>query len=250
MNIIKNTFRILAVAAALAFCLPARAQTPAFLSFLQNYGGLLLPYSAAATSTNYSTSYSANYTGTNGLFWIKSTIQTNSTTYPPTSGLTPVWAQGVPFSDVDLWANRDGTAPLAAFNISAVNQAVAGGAATNIIKVTLTTINRTAGSMNYFGPIYNNSGQNVLNFTVTNTAAATNSLGQDIINLSTNLPASFMQGALAIQMQLNIGPIGTNGGTAFWTNVTGPYNALVTNTVSGWMIQSAGISGFKPDAGN
>jgi len=255
MTLIKNTFGTVKKAASLALVglgltlgISTQAQTPAYVSFLQNGGNVLLPFSAAATSTNYNDVYAATL-GTNGLYWIKNYVQTNSTTVPPTSGYSPVWAQGIPFCDAGLWANRDGTTPLAAFNLSAYTVNQASGAGTNIIKVTLTTINRTSDSLSGgAGPIYNNQSQNTFTFTATNATASTNALGYDTISVSTNLPTSFLQGALALQMQLNIGPAGTNAGTSYFTNVTGPYSALVTNTVNGWNITSAGISGFKPSA--
>lgn len=227
--------------------LPAMSQGAAFRPFIPQNGNVLLPFSAAGTSTNYSTltaSLGNGYTGTNGFFYINSFVQTNSTGYPPNSGFSPVWAQGNPFSDVPLWANRDGTAPLASFNISLTDPNTVAGGSTNIVIVTLTTLNRNPGQ--YAGAIYNNQGQNQFTFTCTNSLRATNSLGYGSINISTNIPTSFLQGALALQLQLNIGAAGTNAGIA-WSNVTGPYNALVTNTVTGWKIVSAGISGWTPD---
>ena len=250
----KYLKKILAIS-LIALAIPAVAQTPRFIAFTPK-GPFFLPFAAAGTSTNYSTlqaiEVGGGYTGTNGFFFIDHYVQTNSTSYPPVSGLSPVYLQGNPFNDVSLWANRDGTAPLANFSISVLNQSQAGGAATNIIKVTLYTLNRLSDSPNNaLGAIYNNQSLDSFTFTVTNTQAATSGVGTagyDQITMSTNIPQTFLQGALGLQVQLNIGPIGTNGGTAYWTNVTGPYNALVTNTVSGWQIQSIGISGFTPSA--
>ena len=270
MNIPQNIKRLVrriknalvggvAVAALLTIAIPANAQTARFLSFLTK-GPLFLPFSATATSTNYSNlqgiELGTSYAGTNGFFYVDHYVQTNSTTYPPTSGYTPVYSQGNPFVDDLLWGNRDGTPAVCSFNIAALNCNNAGGVATNIIKVTLFTLNRLSDSPgNSLGSIYNNQGAPYLNqfaFTVTNASAQTSGYGTngyDQINISTNIPTSFLQGALGLMVQLNIGPSTNAAWTMPFTNiVTGPYNALVTNTVTGWQIQSMGISGFAPAA--
>ena len=258
---IKNALASgVAVAALLMIAVPTNAQTARFLSFLTK-GPLFLPFAPAAqTSTNYSNlqgiELGTSYAGTNGFFYVDHYVQTNSTTYPPTSGYTPVYSQGNPFSDVLMWGNRDGTPAVCSFNISALNVAQAAGAATNIIKVTLFTLNRLSDSPgNALGPIYNNQGtpyQNQFAFTVTNVSAQTSGTGTsgyDQLTISTNIPSYILQGALGLMVQLNMGPVGTNAGTAAWTNIiTGPYNAPVTNSVTGWQIQSMGISGFAPAA--
>ena len=256
MTLIKNLFRIIVLAIVAAVMLPAivNAQTPQYFSFLQSKGNVLLPWSASGNSTNYCTSFAANYTGTNGFFYILRYVETNSTTYPPASGFSPVWTQGEPFSDVPLWANRDGTAPLAALNIVIVNPAVTNGLSTNTFKITLTTLNRmpalTGGNGDpSYASVYNNQGVNQWSFLATNTLLATNVAGYDTIAISTNIPQTFLQGALGVQFQISVASAGLNSGIA-WSNVTGAYNALVTNTVTGPMIQSVGISGFTPVAGN
>jgi len=262
MTLIKNLFEIIKKMfrrVPLAFVLmlltiAAHAQTPQFLSFLQNKGNVLLPWSATGNSTNYSTSFAANYTGTNGWFYTQKYTQTNSTTYPPTSGWYPNWTQGNPFTDVSLWANRDGTAPLAVLNLVIVNPAVTNGLSTNTFKITLTTLNKMPGLTSGTGDpsqasVYNNQANNQWSFLATNTAASTNATGYDTIAISTNIPQSFLQGAFGVQFQISVAAAGLNSGIA-WSNVTGAYNALVTNTVTGPMLQSAGISGFTPVAGN
>ena len=252
MKFIKNTLRILAAAIGLAIALPAAAQTASYQSFIGQYGQVLLPWAANGTTTNYGTYYlpaNNSYAGTNGFFFVKNYVQTNSTTYPYVSGWSPVWTQANPFSDVALWCNRDGTAPLAAFNLSLVIPSITNGLATNSFKITLTTINRTSDSLGgYSGPIYNNQLQNSFTFTATNAAAGTNyTTGYDTINVSTNLPQTFLQGALGLQFAITVGFQGATPAIT-WTNVTGTYSAPVTNTVSGIQILSAGISGWKPSA--
>ena len=251
----KTKFKIiikLACAILAASCFTASAQTPRFITFLNNEGGALLPYAASGTSTNYNNVYVTTL-GTNGLFWVKDFVQTNSTTYPPVSGYTPQWIQGQPFTDIPLWANRDGTAPLAAMNVAIALPNQTNGLSTNSFKITLTTLNNynQGGGTGFpsLASIYNNNALNQWSFTVTNTAQATNSLGYDTMIVSTNIPQGFLQGALGVQVQINVQAADAHNNGS-WTNVTGAYNAPQTNIVFGPMIQRLGISGFLPVSGN
>jgi hypothetical protein len=261
MTLIKNTYDfvkkaalIFAVAIIGAVALTATAQTPKFESFLQNEGGVVLPYSASGTTTNYSTTFAAQYTGTNGFFWVKAFVQTNSTVYPYVSGYSPVWTQGEPFSDIPLWANRDGTAPLAAMNVAIALPNQTNGLSTNSFKITLITLNNynASGGVGFpaLASVYNNNALNSWTFSVTNTSQSTNSGGYDTMIVSTNIPQGFLQGALGVQCQITVAAADAHDASS-WTNiVTGAYNALVTNTVAGPMIQRLGISGFLPVSGN
>lgn len=243
MKFIKNLFRPvvkIALACVLAFTgFQAAAQTPAYVTLL-NGGALLVPWAPASnTTTNF------NQLTTNALFYAKGYTQTNSSTYPYVSGYYNTWYLGAPFTDAGLWCDRDGTTPSVAFNATVLGPTT-GGQATNTLLFTLTTINKLPGDTTPNGPVvYNNQAQNQFSCLFSNAAKGTNAAGNDMISISTNLPTGFLTGALAVTLQITTYFAGTNAGPA-WTNVTGPYNALVTNTVSGWEILNAGLSGYKP----
>jgi hypothetical protein len=266
IRILINKVAIMAGVLAIA-TIPVLAQSPAYVSAI-NGSFVVIPFAASGTSTNYTTSTATNIEYTK--YW----VQTNTTTYPYQSYYSPVWAFGNPFTDIQLWANRDGTVPIVAFNITAMGPAITNGLSTNILTVTLSTLNYQKGNGGDASgvdrlpnlvnepSVLTSGALNTFSFILTNTYATTNAViaygtnaavGYDLISMSTNLPTSFLQGALALRMTITSGPQGLNTGLP-QTNYSGSWistnNAWSqTNIFTGWQIINAGLTGFKPVGG-
>jgi len=266
IRIFINKVAIMAGVLAIA-TIPVLAQSPAYVSAI-NGSFVVIPFAASGTSTNYTTSTATNIEYTK--YW----VQTNTNTYPYQSYYSPVWAFGNPFTDIQLWANRDGTVPIVAFNITAMGPAITNGLSTNILTVTLSTLNYQKGNGGDASgvdrlpnlvnepSVLTSGALNTFSFILTNTYATTNAViaygtnaavGYDLISMSTNLPTSFLQGALALRMTITSGPQGLNTGLP-QTNYSGSWistnNAWSqTNIFTGWQIINAGLTGFKPVGG-
>ena len=231
---IKNI--LLMLLALLGISLATQAQSARSISFL-NGSYLIVPYGpASSVSTNY---YSGSVTN---MLYVNKWIQTNSTTYPYVSSYSPSYTIGSGMADVPLWANRDGTAPLA--NLAVAFSDFSTIANTNTLTFTLTTFASGVASAAPGAPAFiNTQAQNQWSFT------SPVSNGTNWIAISTNIPTGFLQGAHRVRLTVTAGPIGTNnsGGT---TIITGSYSSPVTNTVNGWQLAGAWINGFTPDNGN
>ncbi|MEI6195401.1 MAG: hypothetical protein WCS42_13835 [Verrucomicrobiota bacterium] len=149
--------------------------------------------------------------------YAKGFSQTNSGTYPYTSGYTPIWTtNSAGFSDVALWANRDGTAPLGNISVDLVGN---GATCTNQVTFVFAMLPVNIPEAG----IPNNPTSTGGTFTFTTTMNGTN----DVV-LATNLNTSLLQGIHGIRLA-----------GIYTTNLAG---LSTTNTVVGvW------LNGFTPD---
>lgn len=123
----------------------------------------------------YCTALTTNVYGVTNQYSVKGTLRTNAT--------------GI--ADVSLWGNRDGSAPIANLNISLCGT---NAAATNIITFVLQTIANDRFKLSPSTNLLATTGaQN--RFTVAVTANGTTP-----VVVSTNVPASFMQGAQYVRL--------------------------------------------------
>lgn len=185
-------FKQLVLAALLGATIPASAQGFVSPSFITGFNQQLL-----TLTTN-------TYSGTNTF--AKSYVQTNSTVYPYVSGRQPVMQTNAQaFSDVNLWANRDGTSPLA--NISVDVQGL-NAVFTNVVTFNFATIPN--GSEDGYVPLNPGSGaQNQWSFSITGN-------GTNDVVVATNVPTALLQGCKALRctsvaMTCPGGTGGTNG---------------------------------------
>lgn len=154
---------------------PAKAQSFVSPNFINGFNLQVL-----TLTTN-------TYSGTNT--YAVAYTQTNSTIYPYVSGRSPVTKTNTQaFSDVTLWANRDGTPPIA--NISVDVQGI------NANFTNLVTFNFAAipnGSEDGFVPLNPcTDASNLFSFSVTGN-------GTNDVVVKTNLPTALLQGARALR---------------------------------------------------
>lgn len=157
----------------------AFAQSGQTLSFINGYN-----LQVTATSTN-------SYSGTNTF--AKGYTITNSAAYPPVSAYSPIWKTNTQaFSDVTLWADRDGTPP----NVN-ITVRIKGLNAnfTNTGTFRFASISALSMSSDYppgtFIPCTSSNGQ----FAFTVTGNGTN----DVV-FPTNAPSYLLQGSRALRL--------------------------------------------------
>ena len=240
-NILLTAFVLFGIA------ISVQAQSPGQLanwkSFL-NGSYVVLPWAPSGTTTNITVA------DTNA-FYVKSWYQTNSATYPYVSGWGPLYTIGVPFADVVLWADRDGTPPNANFTAVITDSSTNGAINTNAITFRLTLGATFADPQIQGVPTYvDNAAVDSWSFTTVPAAGQTNAQGNTLIAISTNIPTGFLQGAQFVRLDVTVYPQGTNNGPG-WTNYSGTYYATnssysQTNVNNGWLLIKAGINGFPP----
>ncbi len=193
----KTSFKIIkSMVALMLFCLllgllgaDASAQTAQSMPFLNGYN-----LAVVSTTTNL-------FNGTN--IYAKGFYVTNSGTYPYTSSIVAVTVTNTgAITDVPLWANRDGTTPLA--NISVQIHGL-NAAFTNTGLFKFAAIPAQSRSANYPPGLLQpaTAAQNLLSFSVTGN-------GTNVVCLASNLVTASFQGSRAIRF---LGVEWTNAGT-------------------------------------
>ena len=184
--------------------IPANAQTHQSRAFLSGFNLQVTP-----TSTN-------TFGATN--IYAKGYTVTNSGTYPYVSSASPVITTNTgAFSDVPLYANRDGSAAIAAVSIQITGL---NAAFTNTGLFKFTTVPAAPRSSMYPPGLFTNSTSANGLFSVAITGNGTTP-----VVLTTNLPTAVLQGAAALRLQ-----------AVEWTN------AGTNGTVAGVF-----LNGFSPD---
>jgi hypothetical protein len=213
----KNKFYIALLALALA--VSASAQSFVSENFLNGSNILVIPSSTNTYGATNTWNYNPQLVYSNAII----TINTFTTPYIYTTNWT-VFTNSVQgttntaaFRDVDLWANRDGSALTA--NVAVHVTGLDAAQATNILTVLLTAIPSGGGLANLGASLpASTQGQNQFTFTVT--ANGTN----DVV-LATNLPTTFLQGSGRLRAQVQSPTQGTTSGT----------NCLVKSIrINGW----------------
>lgn len=224
LNTLAQTTRFAVVLAiTLGGPLAARAQSAQELPFIGPGGGGASPLGAAPGWLQF-TSLSTNSFGSPNLAYIKNYSATNilasftnlanglvTTGY--ISSVVPNYVTNAAgFSDVTLWADRDGTAPDAnlTLDINGINANF-----TNTVTFNFTCVTPYGVALT--------QGQNL--FAVTMTGNGTNDVA-----LSTNVPLTFLQGQRRLRLAsiVSAGPAsnGTNGQAMVWFDGYKPEGGL------------------------
>lgn len=216
MNFLKTPFKTLLLTVAVVVgAFSAEAQQSAHYNFLS--GSLLnLP----AQSTNLSPAVNSPAT-TNSWTYATRFVVTNQvvTITNPANGLVitgyqssyvPVYVtNGSAFADIDLWANQDGSIPLA--ELTAVYTSADGTNTTlaPVIKLLPIAISSDPNKPGYPTVLKTNA-QDVFVW------APPSLQGTNLISIGTNLPTAFLQGEQRVRAEIDVPSNGTNGAITFY----------------------------------
>lgn len=193
---------------AVALCAPVlvQAQSGQTLSFINGYN---LAVSASNTNSfGLTNTYASGFT------------VTNSGTYPYVSAYSPIYKTNASaFSDVTLWADRDGSTPSVGISVDMFGL---NASFTNIATFRLAAVPASSESFDYQAVTFlaATAAQNQFVFQVTGN-------GTNHVVISTNFPSGVLQGARRLRLTAiewtNAGTNGTVVGT--WLNGYKPAGA-------------------------
>ena len=166
----------------------AEAQSFQSLPFVNGWN-LYLTNGVAVTTASSTEIYTKSWVQTNAI-----TYQTNGTTiytnYNGASSYAPVYVTNTAgITDLNLWANRDGSVALVNLSADIVGY---NASFTNLITIVFTPVSYESGAAKY--------GQLTYPSTSPSFSWAINANGLTHVVVSTNLPASFIQGCKALHI--------------------------------------------------
>jgi hypothetical protein len=208
----KNTKSFLKLAmvavASFALAVTAIAQTPTSLSFIGNGDGYNLLLNADTTNTTTSTNVWAQGYHTASVLMPYTNASSGLVQSNWMTTNAPNWFTNTigGISDVNLWANRDGTALIGNINVDMYGM---NGWFTNQVHFTFQTIGGGGGNNGIPANIADSTAQNTWEFMLTGNSS-------NHVSLSTNIPTGFLQGARRLRLTVSTPAQGLQHGTNGW----------------------------------